>query len=170
MSDLPPPPPPGGGFTPPPPPPPPPSGGGFNPPPPPPPPPPTGGGFTPPPPPPPPPPSGGYVPPPPSGYTPVAGYATTRKDGLAIGALVVGILAVVCSWPLCLGLLLGPAGGIMGFISRQRIAASGGQVGGGTMALAGLILGVIGFVISASWALLWIFWISHSGTATNTVP
>jgi Domain of unknown function (DUF4190) len=168
MSDLPPPPPPGGGFTPPPPPPPPPpAGGGFTPPPPPPPPPPAGGGFTPPPP---PPPSGGYVPPPPSGYTPAAGYATTRNDGLAIGALVVGILALVCSWPFCLGLLLGPAGGIMGFISRQRIAASGGQLGGGAMALAGLILGVIGFLASAGWALLWIFALSHSGTTTNTVP
>jgi hypothetical protein len=110
------------------------------------------------------------VPPPPVGYTPAAGYASTRNDGLAIGALIVGILALVCSWPLCLGLLLGPAGGIMGFISRQRIASSGGQLGGGGMALTGLILGVIGFLASAAWALLWIFVVSHSGTATNTIP
>src|SRR5487761_1114721 len=114
MSDLPPPPPPGGGFVPPPPPPP---GGGFTPPPPPPP----GGGFTPPP--------GGYVPPPPVGYAGAA-VAAPRTDGLAIGALIVGILSLVCFWPLCLGIILGPAAAIMGFISRQRIAASGGTVGG----------------------------------------
>jgi hypothetical protein len=174
MSDLPPPPPPpGGGFTPPPPPPPPPpAGGGFTPPPPPPPPPPSGGGFTPPPPPPPPPPpsSGGYVPPPPVGYTPgPAGYAGKRNDGLAIASLIVGIISIVCS-PACLGVLAGPAAAIMGFISRQRIASSGGTVGGGGMALAGLILGVIGFLLSAGAVLFWIYGFSHGSTTTNTVP
>ncbi len=102
------------------------------------------------------------------GYSPgPAAFAGARNDGLAIAALIAGIVSIVCSW-LCLGILLGPAAGIMGFISRQRVAASGGRLGGGGMALAGLILGVIGFVISAGWALFWIF-ASHS-TPTNTVP
>jgi hypothetical protein len=162
MSDLP-PPPPGGGFTPPPPPPP---GGGFTPPPPPP-----GGGFTPSPPPPPggyvPPPPGGYVPPPPAGYA-GAGVAGRRTDGLAIGALIAGILSLVCFWPLCLGIILGPAAAIMGFISRQRVAASGGTVGGGGLALAGLVLGIIGFIASAAWAIFSIVIASHSGTNTIT--
>jgi Domain of unknown function (DUF4190) len=161
MSDLPPPPPSGGGFTPPPPPPPPPppSGGGFTSPPP-------AGGFTPPPPPP-----SGYVPPPPGGYTPMgAGYASARTDGLAIGSLITGILSLVCFWPLCLGILLGPAAGIMGFISRQRIAASGGTIGGGGLALAGLILGVVGFLASAGWAITWIFILSHAPPSATTTP
>jgi hypothetical protein len=162
MSDLP-PPPPGGGFTPPPPPPP---GGDFTPPPPPP-----GGGFTPSPPPPPggyvPPPPGGYVPPPPAGYA-GAGVAGRRTDGLAIGALIAGILSLVCFWPLCLGIILGPAAAIMGFISRQRVAASGGTVGGGGLALAGLVLGIIGFIASAAWAIFSIVIASHSGTNTIT--
>ena len=167
MSDLP-PPPPGGGYNPPPPPPPPPSaGGGYNPPPPPP-PPPGGGSFVPPPP---PPSSGGYVPPPPTGYAPgPAGFAGARNDGLGIASLVVGILSIVCAWPFCLGILLGPAAAIMGFISRQRVASSGGTLGGGGLALAGLILGVIGFVISAGWALTWIFALSHGTTTNNTIP
>ncbi len=102
------------------------------------------------------------------GYTPgPAGYAGARNDGLAIGAVVVGILSLVCSWPFCLGILLGPAAGIMGFISRQRVASSGGTLGGGGLALAGLILGVIGFVVSAGWALIWIFAVSHSTTTTT---
>ena len=159
MSDLPPPPPSGEGS----PPPPPPSGGGSTPPPPPPPPPPpAGGGYTPPPPP------SGYVPPAPGGYAPVAaGYAAPRTDGLAIGALITGILAVVCFW-ICLGLILGPAAAIMGFISRQRIAASGGTVGGGGLALAGMILGIVGFVLTAAEVIWWIF--VASATSTSSSP
>ena len=145
MSDLPPPPPPGGGFTPPPPPPPPP---------------PPGGGFTPS-----PPPAGGFVPPP-AGYT-AAGTVAPRTDGLAIGALIAGILSLICFWPLCLGIILGPAAAIMGFISRQRVAASAGTVGGGGLALAGLILGIVGFIASAAWAISYIFIVQHSVTTTT---
>lgn len=121
---MPPPPPP---YSPPPPPPPPPPPGG-------------GGGYV-------PPPSGGYQQPPPA-YQPY-GYAAQRNDGLAIASLVLGILSIICSLG-CLGLILGPAAAIMGFISRQRIATSGGAVGGGTLALIGLILGILGFVISVA--------------------
>jgi hypothetical protein len=95
--------------------------------------------------PPPPPPAGGggYMPPPPGGYQPAgAGYATPRNDGLAIASLVVGILSL-----LCCGVILGPAAAIMGFISRNRIMQSGGAIGGGGMAMAGLILGIVGFVL-----------------------
>src|SRR5487761_257264 len=177
MSDL--PPPPGGGFAPPPPPPP---GGGFTPSPPPPggyvPPPPPGGdvpppppgGYVPPPPPGgyvPPPPPGGYVPPPPVGYSGAA-VASPRTDGLAIGALIAGIFSLICFWPLCLGIILGPAAAIMGFISRQRIAASSGTVGGGGLAVAGLVLGIIGFIASAAWAIFSIFLASHSNSNTIT--
>jgi hypothetical protein len=110
------------------------------------------------------------VPPPPIGYTPgPAGYAGKRNDGLAIASLIVGILSVVCFWPFCLGLLFGPAAGIMGFISRQRIASSGGTLGGGGMALAGLICGVVGFIISAGWALFYIFAASHFANSIPTV-
>lgn len=125
-------------------------------------PPPPAGGFTPPPPPP-----GGYVPPPPAGYAGAA-VAGRRTDGLAIGALIAGILSLVCFWPLCLGIILGPAAAIMGFISRQRIAASAGTVGGGGLALAGLILGIVGFIASAAWAIFTIILATHSTTNTIT--
>jgi hypothetical protein len=87
------------------------------------------------------------VPPPPAGtYLPQgAGYAAQRTDGLAIAALVIGILSLLCFW-LCLGIVLGPTAAIMGYISRQRIATSGGAVGGGTLAIVGLVLGILGFV------------------------
>ena len=149
MSDLPPPPPP------------PPAGGGQVPPPPPPPPPPGGRGFTPSPPP------AGYVPPPPGGFAPAtAGFVGPRTDGLAIGALITGILAVVCFW-ICLGLILGPAAAIMGFISRQRIAASGGTLGGGGLALAGMILGIVGFVLTCIEVIWWVFVVAHSASTSS---
>ncbi|HKV89510.1 MAG TPA: DUF4190 domain-containing protein [Candidatus Dormibacteraeota bacterium] len=107
----------------------------------------------------PPPPPGGY-----GGYTPGAyGYAQPRTDGLAIASLIVGILAIPCSF-LCLGIALGPAAAIMGFISRQRVSSSGGAIGGGTLALVGLILGVVGFVLSV---IAFFFYLSGS---FNSIP
>ena len=90
-----------------------------------------------------------------------AGYAARRTDGLAIAALVIGIISVVCSFG-CLGIVLGPTAAIMGFIARQRVATSGGALGGGTLAIVGLILGVIGFVLSVIW-----FFVLASGTLSN---
>jgi len=90
------------------------------------------------------------------------GYASTRTDGLAIAAFVVGILSVVCSVG-CLGIVLGPTAAIMGFISRQRVATSGGSLGGGTLAIIGLILGVVGFVLSVVW-----FFVIASGALNNS--
>jgi len=106
------------------------------------------------------------VPPPPAGYA-AAGTVAPRTDGLAIGALIAGILSLICFWPLCLGIILGPAAAIMGFISRQRVAASAGTVGGGGLALAGLILGIVGFIASAAWAIFYILIASHSVTSTT---
>jgi Domain of unknown function (DUF4190) len=94
---------------------------------------------------------------------PGTGYAAQRTDGLAIASLVIGILSIVCSIG-CLGIVLGPTAAIMGFISRQRIATSGGMVGGGTMALAGLILGVIGFVAGVGAFFFYIY----AGSLTNS--
>jgi hypothetical protein len=94
---------------------------------------------------------------------PGMGYAGQRTDGLAIAALVIGIVSIVCSVA-CLGIILGPTAAIMGFISRQRIQTSGGAVGGGTLALVGLILGIVGFVASVAW----FFYIVVSGAFNNT--
>jgi len=86
----------------------------------------------------------------PGGY----GYASPRTDGLAIASLITGITSLVCSF-ICLGVLLGPTAAIMGFISRQKVATSGGTVGGGTLALVGMILGILGFLGSVGFALLY---------------
>jgi uncharacterized protein DUF4190 len=102
----------------------------------------------------------------PGGY---AGYAQQRTDGLAIAALIVGILSIVCDL-FCLGIVLGPAAAIMGFISRQRIQTSGGALGGGVMAMAGLILGVIGFVLGVVAFFLWIYAGSLNNATSSATP
>ena len=114
---------------------------------------------------------GGYVPPPPGGgYASMpAGYAAPRNDGLAIASLIVGILSLVYTLG-CLGILLGPAAAIMGFIARQRIATSGGALGGGTMAVIGLVLGIVGFVASVGWFFLLISGAINSATTSTPSP
>jgi hypothetical protein len=107
------------------------------------------------------------VPPPPGGYAPMsAGYAAQRTDGLAIASLVIGILSLVC-FLACLGVVLGPTAAIMGFVSRQRISSSGGALGGGTLATIGLVLGVVGFLVSVGW---FFFAISGAITSSTTSP
>lgn len=106
--------------------------------------------------PPPPPPGGGYQP-----QMGGAGYAAPRTDGLAIASLIVGILSL-----LCCGIILGPAAEIMGFISRNRIAQSGGAIGGGGMAMAGLILGVVGFLLWIVIVIVEAATFSHLSTTT----
>jgi uncharacterized protein DUF4190 len=108
------------------------------------------------------------VPPPPGGYGGYAGYAGQRTDGLAVASLIIGIVSIVCSVA-CLGIILGPTAAIMGFISRQRIATSGGAIGGGTLAMVGLILGIIGFIAGVGAFFFWIYATSlGNSTATPT--
>ena len=75
---------------------------------------------------------------------------------------MIGIASLVCSIA-CFGIVLGPIAAIMGFIARQRIGTSGGTLGGGSLALVGLILGIVGFVASVIW-----FFVLASGTFNNT--
>jgi hypothetical protein len=100
--------------------------------------------------------------PPPGGHDRRPGIAdgSRRIDGLAYAALVTGIVSLVLSVILIglPGLVLGPAAAIMGYISRRRVAASRGMLGGGSIALAGLILGVIGFGAGIA-ILVFAFWV-----------
>lgn len=102
-------------------------------------------------------------PPPPDGHERRSGIAdaSPRIDGLAYAALVTGILSLVLSVILIgvPGLLLGPGAAIMGFISRRRVAASRGTLRGGAIALAGLILGIIGFGAGVV-ILVFAFWVA----------
>ncbi len=115
----------------------------------PPPPPPTGGT---PPPAPPAPPAGGFAPPPMA----QTGGAPNPNNGMAVAALVLGILTFVC---------LGPIAGILaivfGFLGMKKAKELGGT--GKGMALAGLILGAVGTIIAI---ILFVAFVVLAGTAT----
>ena len=145
------PPPPGGGYPPPPssgsPPPPgsgtfpPPPGGGYGPP--------APGGYGPPPP-------GGYPPPPgswggPGGYgPPPPGYGPQQSKGLAVAALVLGIVAVATFF-FFLGGLIGIVALVLGIVAIRQTRR--GQASGQGMAIAGTVLGGAAIVITAIYAI-----------------
>lgn len=68
--------------------------------------------------------------------------AYTRQEGLATASLVTGIMSMACC-----GLVTGIPAIVMGGIARNRIAHSSGALRGGGMAIAGVILGIVGSAI-----------------------
>lgn len=67
-------------------------------------------------------------------------------NGLGIAALVVGILAVVTCWTVVGGVILGLVAIVLGGVARGR--AKRGEAGNPGVALAGLLLGIAGLVLS----------------------
>lgn len=82
----------------------------------------------------------GYPPP------PQAAPAGPKFSGMAIASLVCGILSITCTG--FLGIVLGPTALGLGLRSRRTISASNGWRKGDGMAIAGIVLGVIGIVAS----------------------
>jgi len=110
------------------------------------------------------PPNYGTPPPPPGGGGYDGGYGAggggyggqqgggqpAQTSVMAIISLVTGILGVVC----CGSLIFSIAAIILGFLAKKE--TDSGQKTGGGMALAGLILGGVGVVLSIIWIILWI--------------
>ena len=68
------------------------------------------------------------------------------RNGIGITALVLGIVAVVASITVIGGILLGIIAIVLGFIGRSR--AKKGQATNSGVALAGIITGAVGLVLS----------------------
>lgn len=92
-----------------------------------------------------PPPPGGY-PPPPGDYPPgqSAWQQQPKGKGLAITALVFGIIALILCWTVVVGIVAGLIAVIVGIIAWVK--ARRGTAGGGGMAIAGLVLGLLGLI------------------------
>lgn len=75
------------------------------------------------------------------------------SQGLAIAAMICGILSCLC----CLSVFTGPAGAIMGFIARKKANEDPANYGGGTFATVGMITGVIGFIIGIALIIMQVF-------------
>jgi len=119
--------------------------------------------------------------PPQPGYTPQPGFGAPMARPDAQGAtvsMVLGIIALILT-PVgcCCGLIeiaaivLGVVAVVMGIQARNRVNASGGTLGGGGKAQAGLITGIIAVILGVIFGVLYLvlFGLSSSGALSNIV-
>jgi hypothetical protein len=67
-----------------------------------------------------------------------------QTSGKAIAALVLGISSIVLCY---VGFLVGPAAIVLGALARREIEDRAGFLGGGSLATAGLVTGIVGTVV-----------------------
>ena len=75
--------------------------------------------------------------------------AATGSNGIAIAAMVVGIVAILISWIPILGALAGILALVLGFIGRGRFKKSP-AVGGSGPAITGIVTGIVATLISVA--------------------
>lgn len=89
-------------------------------------------------------------------------YATTidPATGLPRGekppASTAAVVSLICGFLLCLGPLTGIAAIVAGFIARKAVRENPQTVGGGGMAMAGMILGALNLLLSVLWFVLFL--------------
>lgn len=112
---------------------------------------------------------GGQYPPPgeQGGYYPPQGQGgyyqqpQKRGSGMAITALILGIIALLSCWTIVGGILFGLIAIVLGFVAARR--AKRGEAGGRGMAITGIVLGLLGLVLSVVIvAVIGAFWNSAS--------
>jgi len=81
-----------------------------------------------------------------------------KPGGMAIGALVCGILSVLCHCVpfagMFIGFALSIAAIVLGVLEKKKIANNESSEKGSGMALAGIILGAVGIVFGIIWAVI----------------
>ena len=94
----------------------------------------------------------GFAPPPAQPYNPSIGGTAQQQNGMAIASLICGILTLVLGF-CCgfVGLLPGIAALVTGYLGLKKADELGGS--GKGMAIAGMVLGGIGLVISLIFAI-----------------
>ena len=105
------------------------------------------------------------MPPPAQPYNPIIGGSPQQQNGMAIAALICGIIGAVlglCCWPL--GIIASIAALITGFLGLKQSDASGGS--GRGMAIAGLVLGGIGILLAV--LVLVFYGVTILGGSTST--
>ncbi len=83
------------------------------------------------------------------GYGQGPGYGEPLRrprNGFGIAALVLGLLALVLCWTIIGGIVLGLLALVFGLLGRARVKR--GQATNGGLAVAGIVLGIIGLLIS----------------------
>lgn len=70
-----------------------------------------------------------------------------RGNGLAVAALILGVLAILLFWTVVGGVVLGLLALVLGIIGARR--ARGGRAPHGVMSIVGAVLGALGLIASA---------------------
>lgn len=73
-------------------------------------------------------------------------YRPARPAGMAVTSMVLGIISLVIGWIWGLGILLGGLAVLFGIVAKRKCKR--GEAGGGSMAVTGIVTGLIGAVIS----------------------
>jgi hypothetical protein len=73
--------------------------------------------------------------------------AATGTNGIAIAAMIIGIIALLISWIPILGVLAGVLALVLGFVGRSK-ANKSPAVGGGGAAITGIVTGILATLIS----------------------
>jgi Domain of unknown function (DUF4190) len=92
---------------------------------------------------------------------------SNARNGMGTAALVLGILAVVTSWTVIGGIVLGLLAVIFGFIGRGRMKR--GEATNGGASLAGLILGFIGLALAVVLIAVGATFVFHHKKAINNL-
>jgi predicted PurR-regulated permease PerM len=87
-------------------------------------------------------------------------------SGMAIAALVLGILALVTFWTYVGGILLGLIAIVLGVVALGRVRR--GRAAGRGMAIAGVVLGTLGLLLSVAFIALTVWVFNSSGGSTFT--
>lgn len=90
-------------------------------------------------------------------------------SGLAIAALVLGILALLTFWTIVGGILLGLVAIVLGVVALRRVKK--GLAAGRGLAIAGVVLGILGLLLSLAFVALsaWVFNTSGGSTLTECI-
>jgi hypothetical protein len=95
----------------------------------------------------PPPPGAGYPPPPPQPYADYGARPAAPRNGLGIGALIAGVLSIPAAFTVFGGFILAVVAVVLGVLGHRR--ARTGEANNGGVAIAGIVLGVLGAILSA---------------------
>lgn len=76
------------------------------------------------------------------------------RNGLGIAALVIAIIALISSFSVAGGIVLGIAAVILGFLGRARVKR--GEANNSGVALAGIVLGVAAIVVGLAFIAIWV--------------
>ncbi len=94
---------------------------------------------------------------PPPSYPPPRVKPTGSTDGRAIASLIVAIAGIVLGLPMGIpGMVLGTLAYFLGKSSVSRVDTSQGALGGRSVAVAGLVLGVVAMAIGSAVTLVWV--------------